>query len=91
MDITEVPLSEGSKGRGKKKKVKTKAVKEEGDEGSSGLEKKTESAMATFPPTFSVTEIKNKQRRHLMFMKLKKEKRQVNRMYSVKLGKATLT
>lgn len=84
MDITEVPVSEGSKGKGKKnKKAKTNVVKEEGDEGSSGVEKKTESAMATFPPAFSITEIKNKQRRHVMFMKLKQEKRQVNRPYSV--------
>lgn len=30
-----------------------------------------------FPPTFSVSEIKNKQRRHVMFMKLKQEKRKV--------------
>ncbi|XP_041912552.1 ribosome production factor 1 [Alosa sapidissima] len=29
----------------------------------------------SFPPTFSVSEIKNKQRRHVMFMKLKQEKR----------------
>lgn len=28
-----------------------------------------------FPPTFSISEIKNKQRRHFMFMKLKQEKR----------------
>ena len=33
-----------------------------------------------FPPTFSVSEIKNKQRRHLMFMKLKQEKRKVMQM-----------
>ncbi|MEE6494662.1 hypothetical protein FKM82_001831 [Ascaphus truei] len=30
---------------------------------------------AHFPPTFSVSEIKNKQRRHFMFLKLKQEKR----------------
>ncbi|KAJ8016021.1 hypothetical protein DPEC_G00002810 [Dallia pectoralis] len=30
---------------------------------------------SAFPPQFSVSEIKNKQRRHLMFMKLKLEKR----------------
>uniref|UniRef100_A0AAY4DZZ2 Ribosome production factor 1 n=1 Tax=Denticeps clupeoides TaxID=299321 RepID=A0AAY4DZZ2_9TELE len=30
---------------------------------------------AAFPPNFSVSEIKNKQRRHFMFMKLKQEKR----------------
>uniref|UniRef100_A0A673YVW8 Ribosome production factor 1 n=1 Tax=Salmo trutta TaxID=8032 RepID=A0A673YVW8_SALTR len=34
-------------------------------------------AELSFPPTFSVSEIKNKQRRHLMFMKLKQEKRKV--------------
>uniref|UniRef100_A0AAY4DZY7 Ribosome production factor 1 n=1 Tax=Denticeps clupeoides TaxID=299321 RepID=A0AAY4DZY7_9TELE len=32
---------------------------------------------AAFPPNFSVSEIKNKQRRHFMFMKLKQEKRKV--------------
>uniref|UniRef100_A0A8D0AQE0 Ribosome production factor 1 n=1 Tax=Sander lucioperca TaxID=283035 RepID=A0A8D0AQE0_SANLU len=40
-------------------------------------EEKMEKSEPAFPPTFSVSEIKNKQRRHLMFMKLKQEKRKV--------------
>lgn len=57
-----------------KAKVKNVEVKEE----NSAVEKQSEAA-AAFPPTFSVSEIKNKQRRHFMFMKLKQEKRKVNR------------
>lgn len=41
------------------------------------LEKSEAAEAIAFPPTFSVSEIKNKQRRHLMFMKLKQEKRKV--------------
>lgn len=78
MDFTEVPVSQGSKGKRKNKKVKMKDVNKDGEEGSSGAEK-TESATMTFPPTFSLAEVKNKQRRHFMFMKLKQEKRKVNR------------
>lgn len=83
MDIIEVPVSQtDSKGKKKKnKKAKKKSV--ENAEGSSVEKKeekmeKSEAAEAAFPPTFSVSEIKNKQRRHLMFMKLKQEKRKVN-------------
>lgn len=83
MDIIEVPVSQtDSKGKKKKnKKAKKKSV--ENAEGSSVEKKeekmeKSEGAEAAFPPTFSVSEIKNKQRRHLMFMKLKQEKRKVN-------------
>uniref|UniRef100_A0A3Q3ASF5 Ribosome production factor 1 n=1 Tax=Kryptolebias marmoratus TaxID=37003 RepID=A0A3Q3ASF5_KRYMA len=88
MDVTEVPVSQGSKSKKKKnnnKKNKMKDVSQEGGEGSSGAEK-SESGTA-FPPTFSVSEIKNKQRRHLMFMKLKQEKRKVNRRQSIALPK----
>lgn len=80
MDFTEVPVSQGGKGKRKNKKVKTKDVSKDGEEGSSGAEK-TESATATFPPSFSLAEVKNKQRRHLMFMKLKQEKRKVIRSH----------
>lgn len=84
MDITEVSTSQDGKGKkGKKarkkgKKAKKKSAEVDG-EGSAGEEKKmvkSELAVA-FPPAFSVSEIKNKQRRHFMFMKLKQEKRKV--------------
>lgn len=83
MDITEVPVSQtdskGKKKKNKKAKKQKKSVEEA--ESSSGVDNKedvkmkSEAAEAAFPPTFSVSEIKNKQRRHLMFMKLKQEKR----------------
>lgn len=85
MDITEVPMKQDNKG--KKKKSKKKNVSQEGNGEGSGVEikeekmEKSEPATTAFPPTFSVSEIKNKQRRHLMFMKLKQEKRQVETKY----------
>lgn len=80
MDITEVPLTHDS--RGKKSKSKRKNVCAEANGEDSGVEKKekmetNQPVASSFPPTFSVSEIKNKQRRHLMFMKLKQEKRKV--------------
>lgn len=85
MDITEVPLNQDTKGKKKKnKKSKKKSVSQEGNGEGSGVEKKEEEERMksepdgpAFPPAFSVSEIKNKQRRHLMFMKLKQEKRKV--------------
>lgn len=83
MDFTEVPVSERP-GCSKKKKGKPpKRKKDEQDrsEKHRGLEEKEAkaepAATTAFPPTFSVSEIKNKQRRHFMFMKLKQEKRKV--------------
>lgn len=85
MDFVEVPVGQDGEGK-KKKNKKSKKNKSVGQEGSGvggGVEKKDEKmekkepATAAFPPTFSVSEIKNKQRRHLMFMKLKQEKRKV--------------
>lgn len=85
MDFAEVPVGQDGEGK-KKKNKKSKKNKSVGQEGSGvggGVEKKDEKmekkepAAAAFPPTFSVSEIKNKQRRHLMFMKLKQEKRKV--------------
>lgn len=79
MDISEVPVSHDDNSK-KKKKSKKRSVSEEG----AGVVKKEveekmekSEAAAAFPPSFSVSEIKNKQRRHLMFMKLKQEKRKV--------------
>ena len=83
MDITEVPVSQDSKGKKKKNKKpnKKKSLSQDGagDEVETKEEKmeKSEPGAAAFPPTFSVSEIKNKQRRHFMFMKLKQEKRKV--------------
>uniref|UniRef100_A0A3B3X821 Ribosome production factor 1 n=1 Tax=Poecilia mexicana TaxID=48701 RepID=A0A3B3X821_9TELE len=76
MDVTEVPTDQGSKSKKKKKsmKAKTKVKNTEVKEESSAAENQADPTIS-FPPTFSVSEIKNKQRRHLMFMKLKQEKR----------------
>ncbi|KAA8589547.1 hypothetical protein FQN60_012912 [Etheostoma spectabile] len=79
MDITEIPVSQDNQGKKKKnKKAKKKSGSQEGNGESGGVEtkeEKMEKSEPAFPPTFSVSEIKNKQRRHLMFMKLKQEKR----------------
>lgn len=61
----------------KKKKAKKNNVAVEGSKEESEVKEKMEPAATALPPTFSVSEIKNKQRRHLMFMKLKQEKRKV--------------
>uniref|UniRef100_A0A9J7XCL7 Ribosome production factor 1 n=2 Tax=Cyprinus carpio TaxID=7962 RepID=A0A9J7XCL7_CYPCA len=81
MDSNEATTSESvSKKKGKTKKVKRKVKHDEAPvqemEQAEGeeTEKKSESGPC-FPPTFSVSEIKNKQRRHSMFLKLKEEKR----------------
>lgn len=81
MDFTEVPVTQDNKSNKKKnKKPKKKSESQEGNEvEKKEVEEKMEKsdAAAAFPPTFSVSEIKNKQRRHFMFMKLKQEKRKV--------------
>ncbi|XP_020348267.1 ribosome production factor 1 [Oncorhynchus nerka] len=65
----------------KKTKKPKKQPKPPHENGNDSMIEKTEPehvdapAEFSFPPTFSVSEIKNKQRRHLMFMKLKQEKR----------------
>uniref|UniRef100_A0A673YX11 Ribosome production factor 1 n=1 Tax=Salmo trutta TaxID=8032 RepID=A0A673YX11_SALTR len=67
----------------KKTKKPKKQPKPPHENGNESMIEKTEPehvdapAELSFPPTFSVSEIKNKQRRHLMFMKLKQEKRKV--------------
>uniref|UniRef100_A0A8C8DMZ7 Ribosome production factor 1 n=1 Tax=Oryzias sinensis TaxID=183150 RepID=A0A8C8DMZ7_9TELE len=88
MDFTEVPVTSERKSKKKKnKKAGNKRMSEAENGESAGVEKKSEEKMengessAAFPPTFSVSEIKNKQRRHMMFMKLKQEKRKVKRTY----------
>ncbi|XP_056894451.1 ribosome production factor 1 [Takifugu flavidus] len=77
MDFTEVSSSRGTDF--KKKKAKKKNVNEESigecSEVKQEMEKSDAAEATALPPTFSVSEIKNKQRRHLMFMKLKQEKR----------------
>lgn len=86
MDITEVPPNQDIHGKKKKnKKPRKKCISQEETGEGSGIERKeeekkmekSEPAATAFPPTFSVSEIKNKQRRHLMFMKFKQEKRKV--------------
>ncbi|KAM9848273.1 ribosome production factor 1 [Aulostomus maculatus] len=81
MDITEVPVtqddSKGKKKKNKKGKKKKSVVRPEGSNMEEKEEEKKKEVVegTVFPPTFSVSEIKNKQRRHFMFMKLKQEKR----------------
>ncbi|XP_061682341.1 ribosome production factor 1 [Syngnathoides biaculeatus] len=77
MNSVDVPLTQHVKSK-KNKKANEIEVAEQPDKMETGnvevKEEKTEEAIA-FPPTFSLAEIKNKQRRHIMFMKLKQEKR----------------
>lgn len=89
MDFVEVPVSEdvpSAKGKFKKQKKQQRSGEksEKSDEVASA--EPAEPTAASLPPTGSLSEIKNKQRRHLMFMKLKQEKRKV----SVRNVKVTL-
>ncbi|XP_040216519.1 ribosome production factor 1 [Rana temporaria] len=60
----------------KKRNMKIKAPeREEGGGESSAKPGEPEESSAAFPASFSLSEIKNKQRRHFMFMKMKQEKR----------------
>ncbi|XP_061540060.1 ribosome production factor 1 [Phycodurus eques] len=78
MDSTDVPLTKHVKSKKKKNKSgETKGAEHPDKMETGGIEVKEEKTEAgvSFPPTFSVSEIKNKQRRHFMFMRLKQEKR----------------
>ncbi|MCI4383584.1 hypothetical protein PGIGA_G00028140 [Pangasianodon gigas] len=80
MDFVEVPVSEdlpSAKGKAKKQKKQKKSGEKSAENGAPESEptEASEASGSSLPPTFSLSEIKNKQRRHLMFMKLKQEKR----------------
>uniref|UniRef100_A0A8C4M642 Ribosome production factor 1 n=1 Tax=Equus asinus TaxID=9793 RepID=A0A8C4M642_EQUAS len=65
-----------------KKALKRKAATEEPQEAAVAEDGATESGVqppkaAAFPPGFSISEIKNKQRRHLMFTRWKQQQRKV--------------
>lgn len=84
MDITEVPQKRDKGKKNKTKKLKNHNTVAQQENGDNCVDEKADSEKAdatpqngAFPPTFSVSEIKNKQRRHVMFMKLKQEKRMV--------------
>ncbi|XP_072516332.1 ribosome production factor 1 [Salminus brasiliensis] len=74
MDFVEVPVSEDVPSKKSKGKKEKKRPKREAEEDAKGQEPEEPSG-CSLPPSFSLSEIKNKQRRHLMFMKLKQEKR----------------
>ncbi|NP_001188154.1 ribosome production factor 1 [Ictalurus punctatus] len=76
MDFVEVPVSEdvpSAKGKVKKQKKQKKS----GEKATENVPAESEPAefSSSLPPTFGLSEIKNKQRRRLMFMKFKQEKR----------------
>lgn len=82
MDTESHPTLQEKKKKQKKKMTKQKKPKRSPEENESqDAVKEPESldkaSQPVFPPTFSVSEIKNKQRRHIMFMKFKQEKRKV--------------
>ncbi|XP_005993908.1 ribosome production factor 1 [Latimeria chalumnae] len=84
--------TQDSKKRKKKQKIRRKVKKETdgdgpGTEAEQKVEDKAEKQEVVFPPTFSVSEIKNKQRRHFMFMKLKQLKRKEKLAAKKKLKK----
>ncbi|XP_077463083.1 ribosome production factor 1 [Stigmatopora argus] len=80
MDIIEVPVSQKSENKKSQNKCGQSKDAQQPNKMETGdvevKEEQTEQTIA-FPPTFSVSEIKNKQRRHVMFMKLKQEKRKI--------------
>lgn len=66
----------------RKKDLKRKAATEEPQKAAPAEDGATESGAqppkaAAFPPGFSISEIKNKQRRHLMFTRWKQQQRKV--------------
>lgn len=72
---------EKSGGSGKKT-LKRKATVEEPEEGTVTGDGATQGGVqppkaTAFPPGFSISEIKNKQRRHLMFTRWKQQQRKV--------------
>ncbi|XP_069497695.1 ribosome production factor 1 [Ambystoma mexicanum] len=75
---------ENNAGKENGKKRKQKAAEESRPEQEAARE---DQEAVHFPPTFSVSEIKNKQRRHFMFMKLKQEKRKEKLANKKKLKK----
>lgn len=79
MDFVEVPVSEDLP-RTKSKAKKQKKQKESREKSADNVteSESTDPPGCSLPPAFSLKEIKNKQRRHLMFMKLKQEKRKVS-------------
>lgn len=69
-------------GGSRKKGLKRKSAAEEPLEAAVGEDGATESGgqapkASAFPPGFSISEIKNKQRRHLMFTRWKQQQRKV--------------
>lgn len=74
--------AEGKSGGVRRKGLKRKAAAEELQEAAVAEDGATESEVqsrkvAAFPPGFSISEIKNKQRRHLMFSRWKQQQRKV--------------
>ncbi|XP_073401007.1 ribosome production factor 1-like [Dendrobates tinctorius] len=67
--------SSGAAESKKRKKSKSEAPEEGSDVAGGGGPGAGGEQPVSFPPFFSVSEIKNKQRRHFMFMRLKMEKR----------------
>ncbi|NP_001080272.1 ribosome production factor 1 [Xenopus laevis] len=59
----------------KQKKMKNKSKVEETDAGEEAGASEEQQQVTRLPPAFSLSEIKNKQRRQFMFIKLKQEKR----------------
>ncbi|KAM8951715.1 ribosome production factor 1 isoform 2-T2 [Lycaon pictus] len=82
----------GKSGGGGKKGLKRKASAEEPQEAAAAEDGATESGVqppksAAFPPGFSISEIKNKQRRHLMFTRWKQQQRKEKLAIKKKLKK----
>jgi len=84
MDITEIPRKQ-AKGKKKSSKMPKKDSASEQDHvvetraQDPALQEPMLPHEPMLPPMFSLSEIKNKQRRHEMFMKLKQEKRKVKK------------
>ncbi|XP_073401013.1 ribosome production factor 1-like [Dendrobates tinctorius] len=79
--------SSGAAESKKRKKSKSEAPEEGSDVAGGGGPGAGGEQPVSFPPSFSVSEIKNKQRRHFMFMRLKMEKRKAKLALKKKLKK----
>lgn len=80
MDITDATVSQGKKSKKmKNKKSMKKSEEASGAEKKEAEEKKMENSepATALPSTSHLHQVKNKQRRHLMFIKLKQEKKKV--------------
>ncbi|XP_056671395.1 ribosome production factor 1 isoform X2 [Monodelphis domestica] len=77
----------GEDRRGTKRKSLADAPREDSEDGAAGSGAPEQPRPAAFPPGFSISEIKNKQRRHFMFVRWKQQQRKEKLAAKKKLKK----